>query len=160
MIGLPLVLLSSLRVQLWPSGSSILWWKPRNKDCPKLARPHPWWTSRRGSILPSPTCLWPAFSLFKPGSIFGTWKTVFEMLLHCLPGVGSTEINPFLVSPPFGSLLGILSTPNGWTWFVWDPHPQPGALAFPCPSYKKSMNWLKIQPRDLANIFNSLCFSH
>ena len=51
-----------------------------------------------------PTSLCPTFSLDKPRSIFSTLETVFEMLVFCLPGVGLTEINPFLVSPLLISL--------------------------------------------------------
>ena len=51
-----------------------------------------------------PTDLCPTFSLYKPGSIFSTLETVFETLDRGIPGVGSTEINPFLVAPPLISL--------------------------------------------------------
>lgn len=44
-----------------------------------------------------PADLCPTFSLCKPGGIFSILETLFETLLHCLPGVGLTEINSFLV---------------------------------------------------------------
>ena len=51
-----------------------------------------------------PTDLCSTFSLYKPRSIFSTLETIFEILAYCLPGVGLTEINPSLVSPPAVSL--------------------------------------------------------
>ena len=51
-----------------------------------------------------PTDLCPTFSSYKPGSVFGTLETVFETLVHSLPGAGLAEINSFLVSPLLVSL--------------------------------------------------------
>lgn len=47
--------------------------------------------------VPTDLCL--TFFLYKPRRIFSTLKTAFETLIHCLPRVGFTEINPFLVLP-------------------------------------------------------------
>ena len=51
----------------------------------------------------------PTFSLYEPRSIFSTLETIFgEMLVCCcLPSVGLTEINPFLLSPPLVSAFGL-----------------------------------------------------
>ena len=51
--------------------------------------------------LPVPPDLCPTFSFYKLRS-FSTLETVFETLVRCLPGVGPTEINSCLVSPPLG----------------------------------------------------------
>ena len=66
-----------------------------------------------------PSCnhpLYPTFSLYKPGSIFGTVETILfycgdlilfgtvETLFYCLPSASLTEINSFLVPPPVISL--------------------------------------------------------
>ena len=69
------------------------------------------------------THLCPTFSLPKPGSIFDTLETVFELLVYCLPVVGLTEINPFLTYPPLVSLpLDFVSFE--WPHHVWDPRRQ------------------------------------
>ena len=85
-----------------------------NMDCTEPERSHPWLTPRQRQISPGlPICtghlhipphLCLTLSLCKPGSIFSTWETVFETLVHCLLSAGITEINSFLISPSFVSL--------------------------------------------------------
>jgi len=84
-----------------------------------------------------PTHLCHTFSLYKPGSIFSILETIFEMLVHCLPGVGLTEINSFLVSPLLVS-LPLDSVSREWVNLVCLGIPETGALAPLHPSYKKT----------------------
>ena len=71
-----------------------------------------------------PTCTYPpTFPFYKLGSIFGTLDTVFKTLVHCLPGVGFTEINSFFISPPFISPPLHFSS-DGQTESLWDPQSQ------------------------------------
>lgn len=65
--------------------------------------PHDW---PQDNDLPDPYCptvvprdLCRTFSLYKPRSMFSTLETVFETLIHCLPGVRVTEINSFTSTP-------------------------------------------------------------
>lgn len=78
-------------------------------DCPEPARPHVTDPKKMVHLtftahLHGPTDLCPSFSFYKPGKIFGTLETIFEILAHCLLGIGLTEINSFLVSQPLMSL--------------------------------------------------------
>lgn len=60
------------------------------RDCPEQQDPHDWLQDRE-TFAP--------VSFYKPGSISSTLKTIFETLVHCPPGVGLSEISPFLISP-------------------------------------------------------------
>ena len=86
-----------------------------------------------------PTDLCPTFCLYKPSSIFGTLDTIFETLVHCLPGVGLTDINSFLVLPPLVSWP--LDFVRGeWPNLVFGGPLEPGALASLGPSYNSTNN--------------------
>lgn len=82
------------------------------------------------AYLQVPTDLPPTFSFHKPRSIFKTLETIFEMLDHCLPGVGFTAINYFLFHHHSSPCLWILLAVSGRTWFTWALWSQ--ALLHPC----------------------------
>lgn len=84
-----------------------------------------------------PTNLWSTFFFCELRSIFSTLKNIFEMLVHCLPSVGPTEINSFVVSPPLVSLpLDFIS--SKWPNLISLGPLQPGTIVPPqylCSNY-------------------------
>ena len=81
-----------------------------------------------------PTNLRPAFALFKLGCVLSTLETVSVTFVRCLPGIGLTEMNSFLVSPPLLSLP--LDFPRGeWSNQVCLGSPEPAAFPPLHPSY-------------------------
>lgn len=79
------------------------------------------------ALLHVPTYLHLIFSLYTPGSTFGTLETAFGTQAHYLPGAGLTEINPFLILPPLLSLpLDFVS--GEWPKLICLGPVEPGAL--------------------------------
>ena len=62
-----------------------------------------------------PTGRGPAVSFYINRKLFSALlETVFETRVYCLPGVGLTEINSFLVSPPLVTLPLAFVTGEWW----------------------------------------------
>lgn len=74
------------------------------QDLTEAARRCLWLTPRRSSLWSSrPTCRYtptpvPQFPYINCGGTFGSLEIVFEMVVCCLPRVGLTKINSFLIS--------------------------------------------------------------
>ena len=94
-----------------------------NKNCPEPARPIEIDNDPPDLYWPPAvsTNLCSTFSLRECRNISSSLETVFEMIVGCLPHVGFTEINSFLVSPPLSLCFWIWSVTCSWIWFMGEP---------------------------------------
>ena len=77
---------------------------PLSLQVPQVTEPRTMTDLTCTAHLHGPTDLRPPFCRYKPGRLFGSLGTVFEMSVRCFPGVGLPERNPFPASLPLISL--------------------------------------------------------